>query len=218
MGSFVVSPAIRAVLSDQDRLKVLADLALIDADEETVFNRLTTLASQIVGAPMSMMSMVGNDYQFFKSAVGVGELKSTPLSHAFCKHVVAENAPLIVDDARVHPVLHDNGAIQALNAIGYLGFPLHIASGKTLGSFCVVDSEPRQWTAAEIDIMRELAEIVKYEIEARALVHKGEISPDQLDDLHNAIIAFADRIDTMAPKAVLVEQIRSERQQLFAMA
>ncbi|MBN8595893.1 MAG: GAF domain-containing protein [Anaerolineae bacterium] len=218
MGSFVMSPEVRSVISDQDRLKVLADLALIDADEETVFNRLTTLASQIVGTPMSMMSMVGNDYQFFKSAVGVGELKSTPLSHAFCKHVVAENAPLIVDDARVHPVLHDNGAIQALNAIAYLGFPLHIASGKTLGSFCVVDSEPRHWSDEDIEIMRELAEMVKYEIEARALFHKAEIGTDQLEDLHNAIIAFADRIDPTAPKAVLVEQIRSERQQLFAMA
>lgn len=218
MGSFVMSPEVRSVISDQDRLKALMDLALIDADEETVFNRLTTLASQIVGTPMSMMSMVGNDYQFFKSAVGVGELKSTPLSHAFCKHVVAENAPLIVDDARVHPVLHDNGAIQALNAIAYLGFPLHIASGKTLGSFCVVDSEPRHWSDEDIEIMRELAEMVKYEIEARALFHKAEIGTDQLEDLHNAIIAFADRIDPTAPKAVLVEQIRSERQQLFAMA
>lgn len=218
MGSFVMSSEVRSVISDQDRLKVLADLALIDADEETVFNRLTTLASQIVGAPISVMSMVGNDYQFFKSAVGVGDLKSTPLSHSFCKHVVADSAPLIVDDARQHPVLHDNGAIKDLNVIGYLGFPLKIASGKTLGSFCVIDNQPRQWTDAEIEIMQELAEMVKYEIEARALVHKGEFSPDQLDDLHNAIIAFADRIDTTAPKAVLVEQIRSERQQLFAMA
>jgi GAF domain-containing protein len=216
MGSFVVSPEIRAVLSDQDRVKVLTDLALIDAEEEPVFNRLTDLASRIVGAPISVMSMVGNDYQFFKSAVGVGDLKSTPLSHAFCKHVVGENTPLIVDDARVHPVLHDNGSVKAMNAIGYLGFPLHIASGKTLGSFCVVDSKPRHWTDAEIEIMRELAEIVKYEIEARALVHKGHITTDQLEDLHGTIIAFVDKVDTRAPKDTLAQQIRRERQRLFS--
>lgn len=218
MGSFVMSPEVRSVISDQDRLKALMDLALIDADEETVFNRLTDLASRIVGAPISVMSMVGNDYQFFKSAVGIGDLKSTPLSHSFCKHVVADSAPLVVDDARQHPVLHDNGAIKDLNVIGYLGFPLKIASGKTLGSFCVIDNQPRHWSDEDIEIMRELAEMVKYEIEARALFHKAEIGTDQLEDLHNAIIAFADRIDPTAPKAVLVEQIRSERQQLFAMA
>ncbi|HUN09066.1 MAG TPA: GAF domain-containing protein [Aggregatilineales bacterium] len=218
MGSFVMSPEVRSVISDQDRLKALMDLALIDADEETVFNRLTDLASRIVGAPISVMSMVGNDYQFFKSAVGIGDLKSTPLSHSFCKHVVADSAPLVVDDARQHPVLHDNGAIKDLNVIGYLGFPLKIASGKTLGSFCVIDNQPRHWSDEDIEIMRELAEMVKYEIEARALFHKAEIGTDQLEDLHNAIIAFADRIDPTAPKAALVEQIRSERQQLFAMA
>jgi hypothetical protein len=80
MSSFNVSPQIRKVLNDVDRLRVLYDLALIDADEEVVFNRLTTLASKIVGAPISVMSMVGNDYQFFKSAHGLGDLKSTPLS------------------------------------------------------------------------------------------------------------------------------------------
>jgi GAF domain-containing protein len=216
MGSFVVSPEIRAVLSDKDRIKVLTDLALIDADEEPVFDRLTDLASRIVGAPISVMTMVGNDYQFFKSAVGVGELKSTPLSHAFCKHVVAENAPLIVDDARQHPVLHDNGAVKDLNVIGYLGFPLHIASGKTLGSFCVIDNRPRDWSESEVEIMRELAEIVKYEIEARALVHKGHVTPEQLDDLHQTIVTFADSVDTAAPKATLAAQIRSERQRLFS--
>jgi GAF domain-containing protein len=216
MGSFVVSPEIRAVLNDKDRLRALLDLALIDADEETVFNRLTHLASRIVGAPISVMSMVGDEYQFFKSAVGVGDLKSTPLSHAFCKHVVADSAPLIVDDARNHPVLHDNGSIKDLNIIGYLGFPLKIASGKTLGSFCVIDNQPRQWTAAEVDIMRELAEVVKYEIEVRALVHKGVVSQAQLDDLHETIIAFAESINADAPKDQLARQIRQERLRLFS--
>ncbi len=216
MGSYKLSPEIRAILDDRDRLRALLDLALIDADSETVFDRLTSLASRIVGAPISVMTMVGGDYQFFKSAYGVGDLRSTPLSHSFCKHVVADSAPLIVDDAREHPVLYDNGAIKDLNVIGYLGFPLKIASGKTLGSFCVVDNQPRQWSDVEIDIMRELAEIVKYEIEIRALVHKGMVSAEQLDELHGAIIDFADSISPDQPKEILVEQIRSERLRLFS--
>jgi GAF domain-containing protein len=215
MSSFNVSPEIRKVLNDVDRLRVLYDLALIDADEEVVFNRLTTLASKIVGAPISVMSMVGNDYQFFKSAHGLGDLKSTPLSHAFCKHVVAENAPLIVEDARVHPVLHDNGSIKDHNVIGYLGFPLQIASGKTLGSFCVVDNQPRKWSQEDIDIMRELADVVKYEIEARALTRKGQMTVEQLEAIHTEIEAFADRIDVGQSKAEILRQIRAEQKILF---
>jgi GAF domain-containing protein len=216
MSSFNVSPEIRAVLNDADRLRVLYDLALIDADEEPVFNRLTVLASKIVGAPISVMSMVGSDYQFFKSAYGVGDLRSTPLSHAFCKHVVADNSPLIVDDARQHPVLHDNGAIKDLNVIGYLGFPLQIASGKTLGSFCVVDNEPREWTQDEIEIMRELAEIVKYEIDLRAATRNGSVSQAELNNVHKAISDFVDSIDTTQSKAKLAAIIRKERLELFA--
>jgi GAF domain-containing protein len=216
MSSFNVSPEIRAVLEDRDRLRVLFDLALIDADGEPVFDRLTTLASTIVGAPISVMSMVGNEYQFFKSAHGVGDLRSTPLSHAFCKHVVADDAPLIVDDARQHPVLHDNGSIQDLGVIGYLGFPLHIASGRTLGSFCVIDNQPRQWTEDEIAIMRELADIVMYEIDLRASARTGGITMQELERVHGEIMAFADSIDTTQPKAAIVQQIRAEREKLFS--
>jgi GAF domain-containing protein len=218
MGSFLVSPDVRAVLDDRDRLRALLDLALIDADTEPVFDRLTQLAGRIMGAPISIMSMVGGDYQFFKSSYGIGDLCSTPLSHSFCKHVVADSAPLVVDDARQHPVLYDNGAIKDLGVIGYLGFPLKVASGKTLGSFCVIDSQPRQWTDVEIEIMYELAEIVKYEIEMRALVVKGVISQEQLDALHGAIFLFADSISPTQPKEVLAEQIRGERQRLFSWA
>lgn len=218
MGSFIVSPEIRAVLSDADRLRALYDLALIDSEEEVVYNRITQLARDITGAPSAVMSMVGDEYQFFKSAVGMGTLRSTPLSHAFCKHVVADNSPLIVEDARRHPVLFDNGSLRDYNVIGYLGFPLTIASGKTLGSFCVVDRQPRAWSEMDIEIMRELAEIVKYEIEVRALVRKGTFSSAQLDEVHDEIIAFADSLNPTEPKDRLLTLIRSQRRRLFGEA
>jgi len=214
MSSLNVSPEMRKMLSEKDRMMVLRDLALIDAEEEPVFNRLTRLASKIVGTLMSMLSMVGGDYQFFKSAYGV-DYNSTPLSHAFCKHVVVDDAPLVVDDARVHPVLFDNGSVKDHNVAGYLGFPVKMANGKTLGSFCVVDNQPHQWTELDFEIMRELTEIVKYEIEVRALVHAGSMTQAQLDALHGEIFTFADRISTDQPKEAIAKQIRAERLALF---
>ena len=128
---------------------------------------------------------------------------------------VAENAPLIVEDARVHPVLHDNGSVHDYGVIGYLGFPLHIASGKTLGSFCAVDTTPHRWTNDEINIMRELAEIVTYEIELRALAVKGDITMEELERTHQNIIGFTQTVRTDLPKAKIAEYIRTERQRLF---
>lgn len=215
MSSFVVSPEIRAVLEDKDRLKVLYDLSLIDSEDEPVFQAVTALASKIIGTPMSVMSMVGDEYQFFKSSYGIDDRRSTPLSHAFCKHVVAENAPLIVEDARVHPVLHDNGSVHDYGVVGYLGFPLHIASGKTLGSFCAVDTTPHRWTDDEINIMRELAAIVTYEIDLRALAVKGDITMEELERAHQNIIDFTKTVRTDLSKAKIAEYVRTERQRLF---
>ena len=58
--------------------------------------------------------------------------------------------------------------MPALNVIGYLGIPLTTTQGEELGSFCAIDSSPRQWTEREIYIMQELAKSVMTEIELRS--------------------------------------------------
>lgn len=160
------------VIQNPDRLAVLRSLELLDTPAEEAFDRLTRLASKIVKAPVSLVSLVDADRQFFKSFVGVIEpwasRRETPLSHAFCQHVVASGEPLIVEDATQHPLVHDNLAIEELKIVSYLGMPLSSSDGYDLGSFCVIDDHPRAWTPAEIEIVRELALSVMVEIELRA--------------------------------------------------
>ena len=99
---------------------------------------------------MALVSLVDEDRQFFKSEVGLpapwSERRQTPLSHSFCKHVVANRRPLIVHDAREDPALCTNGAVADLNVIAYLGVPLTTDDGEVIGSFCVIDGCPRAWT------------------------------------------------------------------------
>ncbi len=153
------------------RLSVLEQLELLDTPIEEAFDRLTRLAGLIIGVPVSLVSLVDADRQFFKSQIGLPEpvasRRETPLSHSFCQHVVATREPLIVEDARQHPVLKHNKAVPDLNVISYLGLPLTTSDGVTLGSFCVIDSQPRSWTQEEIEIIRELAQSVMTEIELR---------------------------------------------------
>ncbi len=160
------------IIQNPDRLAVLHRLELLDSPTEAAFDRLTSLASKIVKAPVSLVSLVDADRQFFKSFVGLAEpwasKRETPISHAFCQHVVAQNEPLIVNDAREHPLVYDNMGITELDIVGYLGMPLTLHDGTGLGSFCVIDHKPRTWTPEEIDIMRELAVSVMTEIELRA--------------------------------------------------
>jgi len=169
---------ITTILSDPKRLDMLNSLDLLDTPADQAFDRLTQLASKIIGVPVSLVSLVDSDRQFFKSFVGLAEpwasLRQTPVSQSFCQYVVATNQPLIVADARLDPILKDNLAITNLNTIGYLGMPLTLADGTGLGSFCVIDDKPHEWTEQEIEIVRELAVSVMAEIELRLAIKTQE--------------------------------------------
>jgi diguanylate cyclase (GGDEF)-like protein len=102
-----------------------------------------------------------------KSTVGVGELRETPLSHSFCRHVVDTGAPLEVVDARSHPRVHDNPAIQDFGIIAYLGMPLVTRDGIRLGALCAIDHTPREWTGRDHGVLEDLAAAMMAEIELR---------------------------------------------------
>ncbi|MEM6336291.1 MAG: PAS domain-containing protein, partial [Bacteroidota bacterium] len=136
-------------------------------------DKLTALATQIVGAPVSLVTLVDvqRGRQVFKSATGLGEpwasAGQTPLSHSFCQHVAATSRPLIVSDAREHPLVQENQAIEDLSVVAYLGIPIRAADGTPIGSFCAIDSEPRVWTAEEQEMLTTLAEAATSEIALR---------------------------------------------------
>ena len=79
------------------------------------FDRHVRLAAEVLNAPVALVSLVDEDRQFLKSSIGVEEPwaseRETPLSHSFCQHTVAQGEPLVVDDAREHPVLKANPAV-----------------------------------------------------------------------------------------------------------
>ncbi|HEV2149245.1 MAG TPA: ATP-binding protein [Longimicrobiaceae bacterium] len=161
-------------LGHPDRIAALERTALLDSLPEESFDRLARLASRLLDAPVALVSLVEQDRQFFKSCVGLPEpwasRRETPLSHSFCQHVVDAREPLVIEDAREHPLVRDNLAIRDLDVIAYAGIPLITSGGHALGSFCAIDSEPRRWTEAEIATLQDLAASVVTEIEIRALV------------------------------------------------
>lgn len=163
-------------LSEFERIAALEATALLDSPAEAAFDQFTRLASTILQTPVALVSLVDQHRQFFKSCTGLPEpwasSRQTPLSHSFCKHVVATAEPLVVADARLHPLLKDNLAIPDLGVIAYLGIPLTTPQGHTLGSFCVIDSKPRQWTEREVEILRGLAALVMTKIQLRLLARR----------------------------------------------
>ncbi|MFF5291801.1 ATP-binding protein [Paractinoplanes globisporus] len=184
--------------SDAERLSVLRATGLLDAGLPSL-DRLTGLAARLIGAPAALVSLVDADRQRFASACGLtGELdetRETPLSHSYCRYVVEDRQPLIIADAREDERLRNNPAITEYQAIAYAGFPLRSPEGHVLGSFCVVDDHPRQWTEDEIATLADLAAAAESEIALR-LAHREQQTAAArmqavLDSAHDAYVSIA---------------------------
>ena len=168
----MITVTLNTHVHDQGRLAALRDTALLDSPTEVAFDRLSRFATRILNAPMALVTLIDADRQFFKSCIGLPEpwnsQRETPLSHSFCQHNNIAGRPLIIEDARTHPLFKDNPAIRDLNVIAYLGIPLTTPDGYVLGSFCVMDTQPRHWSDGEIQIMIDLSGAVMSEIQLRS--------------------------------------------------
>lgn len=169
------------VIGDPRRLAALRRLDLLDTPPEEGLDRLTRLAAKVLHAPIALLSLVDADRQFFKSVAGAdGPLvarRQTPLSHSFCKHAVAAGAPLIIGDVHDVPLVRDNLAIPEFGVVAYAGVPLITTAGDALGTLCVIDTQPREWTEEEIEILEDLAATAMSEIELRAAVREAVLRP-----------------------------------------
>ncbi|HMA34333.1 MAG TPA: sensor domain-containing diguanylate cyclase [Chloroflexia bacterium] len=171
-------------LASPARLAALRQTALLDSPPEEAFDRLTRLAAHLLGAPIALVSLVDHDRQFFKSAIGLAEpwatARQTPLSYSFCQHVVQARAPFIVEDARIHPLVQDSLTILETGVMAYVGIPLVTSAGEVLGSCCVMDTQPRAWTPAQVALLQDVTAAVVTEIELRLDLQAREAAEQQL--------------------------------------
>ncbi len=156
-----------------ERLAAVTQTALLDTPPEEAFDRLTRMAARLLGAPVSLITLVTDDRQFFKSSTGLPEpwasRRAAPLSHSFCRHVALSGEPLVVEDTRRHPLLRSNPAVRELGWIAYAGVPLVTRQGYAVGAFSVVDGMPRLWSDRDLALLQDLAACAASEIELRIL-------------------------------------------------
>lgn len=183
--------AVRDSVKDPVRLEATLRTELLDSPPEEAFDRFTRLAARLALAPISVVSIIGEHRQFFKSSVGLPEncafAKGTPLSHSFCQHMVASREPLVIDDAREHWMVSNNPLIEQ-GIVAYLGVPLMLPEGEVIGSLCVVDIRPRSWAEADIGSLQELAAMAVTEIRLRIDVAERKQAESRLIDLHCELI------------------------------
>ena len=172
-------------------IDALIATGLLDTPAERRFDRLTRLAAAALHVPVSLISLVDVERQFFKSEVGLpspwAEQRETPLTHSFCRHVVETKAPLVVHDSVNHPLVCDNPAITDLGVAAYLGLPVADAGGVVIGSLCVIEHSPRRWSEADLNVLADLAFLVQRELAEKSAADGVAADEKTWRDILNAV-------------------------------
>jgi diguanylate cyclase (GGDEF)-like protein/PAS domain S-box-containing protein len=152
--------------AEQRRLQALDSYDVLDTPPDPGFDELTQLASQWLGMPISLVSLIDADRQWFKSRVGL-EAGQTPRSQAFCSVAIEQPGEvMVVPDALLDPRFRDNPLVTGEPRIRfYAGAPLLTPEGQALGTLCVIDRTPRDFSAAQQQTLALLARQVMAQLE-----------------------------------------------------
>ncbi len=183
------------LVEDPGRLAALRRSGLLDTPPEDSFDRLTRLAARFFGVPVALVCFVDRERQFIKSAVGLGEpwagRREMPLEYSYCQYALGSAEPLVIQDARTHPLVRHSPAIAENGSVAYAGVPL-TSEGQVLGTLCVVDTRPRVWSDAEIETLRDLAGSAQSEIDLRAAERRARAGEAYLSAVVEAQRAVAE--------------------------
>ncbi len=149
--------------NEDERLKALHEYSILETLPERDFDDITKIASEICQTPISLISLIDSDRQWFKSNRGIAT-RSTPRDYSFCAHAInSPNSILTVKDAREDERFANNPLVNGEpNVIFYAGVPLINGDGFSLGTLCVIDNKPRELTESQLDSLRALAnQVVK---------------------------------------------------------
>ncbi|HEX8464057.1 MAG TPA: response regulator [Abditibacterium sp.] len=169
-------PAAPLPANESQRLETLGSYAILDTLPEQQFDDLTFLAAQICGTPISLLSLVDRDRQWFKSHHGL-DATQTPREMSFCAHAILQNGVMEVPDATLDPRFSDNALVtHDLRLRYYAGAPLLAPDGHHLGTLCVIDQKPHQLSPDQLQALEALARQAVSQMEMWRTVRRLEVA------------------------------------------
>lgn len=161
----------RAKFDELGRQNALDRLAVLETPSEGPFEQIVELVKATFGVPICAVSFIDNDRQWFKAYRGL-DVDRTSREIAFCDYAIRAEGPLAVEDATrdsrfsANPLVLDKPFIRS-----YLGCPLKLSDGYIVGTLCIIDQKPREFTGHEIAILSHFANLVIGELELRTMAY-----------------------------------------------
>lgn len=144
--------------NEEERLALLDSYSIIDSFIEIEYDNITAIASEICHTPISLVSLIDDKKQWFKSHHGL-EITETPKEFSFCAHAINDpQNSFVVNDTREDKRFFDNPLVIGDPHVKfYAGIPLVGEEGLALGTLCVIDYKPNQLNASQINSLKALS-------------------------------------------------------------
>ncbi|HEY0009904.1 MAG TPA: EAL domain-containing protein [Tepidisphaeraceae bacterium] len=197
----MLKPALCA--DEAGRLAALHAYQILDTPQERAFDDLTLLAARICGTPISVVSLIDADRQWFKSKVGLSA-PETARDISFCAHAIHGTDLFVVPDARQDERFADNPFVTEQPHIRfYAGAPLITPSGHALGTLCVIDSVPHHITDDQAHALQALSRQAMSQMQLRRSVAQ---LTDTLTDLAESERFARSTVDALSAHVAILDQ------------
>lgn len=188
-------------INEQKRLVALKRYNILDTPPKLEFDDFTQLASLICQTPISLISLVDEARQWFKSRVGI-EVCETHRSLSFCQHAIQGAELMEIPDAHLDERFSANPLVTGEPYIRfYAGAPLTTPDGHRIGTLCVIDQTPRQLTGMQRDGLVRLARHIMRQLESRMdhskLIQSSEALRESYQRTEQIIDSALDAVVTM---------------------
>lgn len=174
-------------LEELRRLEALRRYDILDTPPEEQFDRVVRLAARWFEVPISLVTLLDEDRQWFKACVGI-DRQETSREVSFCAYNIYDDEVLVVEDATEDPRFEDNSLVTGPPGIRfYAGAPLVAPGGHIVGSLCVIDTKPRRAESMDLGALRDLAAVVVDELELRLASETLQERNQQIQKLTRAL-------------------------------
>ncbi|MEJ2903651.1 GAF domain-containing sensor histidine kinase [Pedobacter panaciterrae] len=180
--------------NESARLSALASYQLMDSEQEQEYDDLAMLAAEICQTPVALITLIGEQRQWFKSRYGT-ELTENHRDYTFCSHAIIDDQEImIVSDATEDSRFFDNPMVTQHKVVFYAGVPLVNPDGYALGSICVIGNEKKQLNDSQIRALKILGRQALQLIELRKKVYEYEEVNKALEESNGLVRKFAERV------------------------